>query len=94
MSKGTKIAKVTRVYIVGPFVAKFRLVLLGMIEGLDTIMCFGTGVTIRASTGFSELTHLAGVSAKGSPLVLIMIEEALLLVVSCFLHTFLRFEEA
>ena len=85
MGEGTQVAEVTRVYIVRPFVAELRFVLLRMVEGLDSVVRFVARLAIWAVARLCKLAHFAAVSAKGSSLILVVVVEALFLVVAVFL---------
>lgn len=59
--KRAKVAKVAGVDIVRPFVAEFSLVLLRVVERLDSVVCLGARIAIWASPCLSILAHFGGV---------------------------------
>ena len=92
VSEGTQIAKVARIDVVGPLVAELCLVLLWVVEGLNSVVRLGAAIAFGTLACFSVAAHFRRIGAKGPPPVLIMIEEAFLLVVAVFFDTGLSFE--
>ena len=63
-----------------------------MVEGLNSVVRLRAGVSLRTLACLSVAAHLRGIGAEGPPPILIMIEEAFLLVVAVFFDTGLSFE--
>jgi uncharacterized membrane protein (UPF0182 family) len=79
---------------VRPLVAELRFVLLGVVEGLDSVVRLVARVAVRAVARLCELAHFAAVSAKRSSLILVVMVEALFLVVAVLLGAWLCLEHS
>ena len=92
VSESTEVSKVTRFDTVRPLVTELGLILLGMVEGLHTVVGLGARVSLRAPRRFCEATHFRRVSPKWAPLILVVIVHAFLLVVATFFRARLGLE--
>ncbi len=93
VSKGTQISKVAVFYTMGVAIAELGLVLFRVIKRLDAVVSFHACVTIRTFASLCILAHLRAVRAKRAPPVFVMVEEALLLIVSVLFRAGLCLKE-
>ena len=94
MCKGTEIAKFAQSNIIWPPVTELGLVLLRVVEGLHSVMALGAGISPRALTSLSILTHIGSVGAERPSSILVMVVVALFRIVAVFLPTWLCLERS
>ena len=90
--KSAQIAKVTA--LLCALRTKFGLVLLRMIERFYPIVCLRAERAFRALVSLRKLAHLRRVRAQRTPLVFLVVVEALLLIMTSFASARLRLEES
>lgn len=93
VSEGAQVSKVATLHSIGPALAELCLVLLRVVERLNAVVCFDTGVPVWALACLCKPAHLRRVGAQGPPSVLVVVVEALLLVVARFLSAHFRLEQ-
>ena len=92
MSKGTEVAKITRVSLLGPLVAELLLILLRVVKRLHSVVSLRAGVFLGTAACLCELAHLRRVRTKGPPSIFVVIVDTLLLVVTVFFRARFSFE--
>ena len=94
VSEGAQVSKVATLHIIGPAIAELRFVLLRVVKGLNTVVCFETVVSVWALACLCKPTHFRRVGAQGPPPVLVVVVEALLLVVARLLRAYFCLEQS
>ena len=92
MSKGTEVAEITRVSLLGPLVAELLLILLRVVKRLHSVVSLRAGVFLGTAASLCELAHLRRVRTKGPPSIFVVIVDTLLLVVTVFFRARFSFE--
>ena len=92
MRKSAQIAKVTA--LLRALRAELGLVLLRVVERLNPVVSLGAERPLRALVSLCILAHLRRVGAKGTPLILLMVIEALFLIVTSLASARLGLEKS